>query len=282
MLTLENLFHFDVPWGINRFPDGQNQIWFDVKDVPDTLTSRGSLKVIRGECSLATPESVDILNQLAYISAQIGIQLSVHYMYGARCDKYEAGTREVPNVALAISNMLEMLDAYMVLDPHCIDYVTSTNTRYHMHSKVNVLDYAALIFADESAWIRWNNEPGRHWSSPTNFSGVFPQSTVAIVCEKERDQETGRITSYKVPNVPKGKCLVIDDICDGGSTFMLLGDAIPNELDLQVTHGIFSNNADTKLLKRYGKIFTTNSYPQDGRVLEGNVIIDNVWTIPGA
>ncbi len=278
MLTLEKLFHFDVPWGINRFPDGQNQIWFDLTHAEDV----SGLKRVRGECSLATPESVDILHQLLYFPAYVSIHLDVHYMYGARCDKYKAGTRAVPNVALAIANILDTLDDFTVLDPHCIDYVTSTNTRYHMHSKVNVLNYAALIFADESAWIRWNNEPGRNWLNPAKFSEVFPQSTVAIVCEKERDQETGRIIKYRVPDVPKGKCLVIDDICDGGSTFMLLGDAIDNELDLQVTHGIFSNNADTKLLKRYGQIFTTNSYPQDGRVLEGNVIIDNVWTIPGA
>lgn len=279
MIPLEKLFHFDVPWGINRFPDGQNQIWFNLENVG--RDGQYSTRCVHGECSLATPESVDILNQLLYLPADVEIHMDVHYMYGARCDKYQAGTRTVPNVALAVANILDTLDDFTVLDPHCIDYVASTNTQYHDHSKVNTHEYAALIFADESAWIRWNRDPRKNWDSPVAFSNCA-KGPIAIICEKERDQETGRITNYKVPDVPKGKCLVIDDICDGGSTFMMLGDAIENELDLKVTHGIFSNNADTKLLKRYGKIFTTNSYPQDGRVLEGNVIIDNVWTIPGA
>lgn len=63
--------------------------------------------------------------------------------------------------------------------------------------------------------------------------------------EKVRDQSTGRITSYEVVGNPKGKrVLIVDDICDGGATFITLAKALlgqgATEVHLFVSHGIFS------------------------------------------
>ncbi|AXH67879.1 ribose-phosphate pyrophosphokinase [Mycobacterium phage Bromden] len=90
-----------------------------------------------------------------------------------------------------------------------------------------------------------------------------------VVCDKERDFDTGRITKYRVPILStKGKYLVVDDICDGGGTFALLASEAliskPN-LDLWVTHGIFSGKA-TMLPSYYGRIMTTDSHPGHNRV----------------
>ncbi|ALY07395.1 phosphoribosyl pyrophosphate transferase [Mycobacterium phage MkaliMitinis3] len=90
-----------------------------------------------------------------------------------------------------------------------------------------------------------------------------------VVCDKERDFDTGRITKYRVPVLStKGKYLVVDDICDGGGTFTLLASEAliskPN-LDLWVTHGIFSGAA-TNLRNYYGRIMTTDSHPGHNRV----------------
>ncbi|QNO01098.1 hypothetical protein [Mycobacterium phage CELFI] len=90
-----------------------------------------------------------------------------------------------------------------------------------------------------------------------------------VVCDKERDFDTGRITKYKVPALStKGKYLVIDDICDGGGTFALLASEsliAKTNLDLWVTHGIFSGAA-TNLRNYYGRIMTTDSHPGHNRV----------------
>jgi ribose-phosphate pyrophosphokinase len=75
------------------------------------------------------------------------------------------------------------------------------------------------------------------------------------------------IVKTEVPDISKyvgKKFLIIDDICDGGRTFIELVKAIQEQLPdaecyLCVTHGIFS--AGLKELNKYFKgIFCTNSY----------------------
>ena len=59
------------------------------------------------------------------------------------------------------------------------------------------------------------------------------------------------------------RCLVIDDICVGGATFIQLGNLLKNggakEIALYVSHGIFSKGTD-KINLYYNKIYTTNSF----------------------
>lgn len=92
--------------------------------------------------------------------------------------------------------------------------------------------------------------------------------SAAVYCDKTRDVATGKITGMKVTStkavIPGKRLLVIDDICEGGGTFLGLADAIAAyenkdltayPLDLYVTHGIFSKNAIPKLLEKYSKIY---------------------------
>lgn len=78
--------------------------------------------------------------------------------------------------------------------------------------------------------------------------------------EKVRDPQTGRITETRVPDdIPAQPVLVVDDICDGGRTFLELAAALRDKtrqpLYLYVTHGIFSKGL-TELKARYTEIFT--------------------------
>jgi ribose-phosphate pyrophosphokinase len=86
---------------------------------------------------------------------------------------------------------------------------------------------------------------------------------------KKRDVATGKISGFGVEPLPPGigRVLVVDDICDGGGTFLGLKDQLGLvQADLFVTHGIFS--AGTAALRsRYGYILTTDSIigdPRDG------------------
>ena len=86
-----------------------------------------------------------------------------------------------------------------------------------------------------------------------------------IECSKSRDVSTGKLTGFKV-NVDdlEGKdCLIVDDICDGGGTFMGLAEELKaknaGKLYLAVSHGIFSKGVDD-LAKYFEKIFTTDSF----------------------
>jgi phosphoribosylpyrophosphate synthetase len=78
---------------------------------------------------------------------------------------------------------------------------------------------------------------------------------------KIRNQDTGHIEQYDLFGNCEGKrILIVDDICDGGATFVLLADQLyangAEEVNLFVTHGIFSKGL--KPLRNAGikRIFT--------------------------
>lgn len=91
-------------------------------------------------------------------------------------------------------------------------------------------------------------------------------------CSKVRDPETGKLLSFE-SNLPKehiGKpLLIVDDICDGGGTFLGLADALKKDgagdLYLYVTHGIFSAGF-MALWSKFQHIFTTNSFNTIGDI----------------
>jgi ribose-phosphate pyrophosphokinase len=85
-----------------------------------------------------------------------------------------------------------------------------------------------------------------------------------VECSKSRDVKTGKLTGFKVynDNLEGKDCLIVDDICDGGGTFIGLATELKNKnagkLYLAVSHGIFSKGFDS--LTCFDKIFTTNSF----------------------
>lgn len=84
----------------------------------------------------------------------------------------------------------------------------------------------------------------------------------AIQGRKERDQLTGQITKYELDDedVKDKRVLIVDDICDGGATFVLIADALYNsgaeEVNLFVSHGIFSKGLRPLLDAGIKRIFT--------------------------
>ena len=85
-----------------------------------------------------------------------------------------------------------------------------------------------------------------------------------VECSKSRDVKTGRLSGFKVYNddLQGVDCLIVDDICDGGGTFVGLAAELKNKnagkLYLAVSHGIF--NKGFEVLDCFEKIFTTNSF----------------------
>jgi ribose-phosphate pyrophosphokinase len=82
-----------------------------------------------------------------------------------------------------------------------------------------------------------------------------------IFAEKTRDVASGRLSNFDVKVEEGNHYIVVDDICDGGGTFLGLGLKIQEQgafADLFVTHGIFSKGTrELKLL--YKNIYTTNT-----------------------
>ena len=92
-------------------------------------------------------------------------------------------------------------------------------------------------------------------------------SATSFVCaDKVRDQLTGEITGMTMPKIDEyQRVLVMDDLCDGGRTFIEVAKLIekynPTELILYISHGIFSKGTKCLFDSGYDKVFT-----KDGEV----------------
>jgi ribose-phosphate pyrophosphokinase len=125
----------------------------------------------------------------------------------------------------------------------------------------NNVDY--VVFPDLGAASRYN-------------TGAL--NAAVIICDKVRDQATGNITGHQITSVQTPNrngvpynFLIIDDLCDGGATFIsvarMLNDEYQGgvgELNLFVTHGVFSRGRQHLLNNGITKVFTTNSLTKNG------------------
>lgn len=250
-------------WGINRFPDGQIQFWIS-KD-----HSKLDLDI-----AIKTSEHLDLLLQMEVVMRFQSVQ--VNYMYGARSDKLGTETTLVCPVAELTATVLEtcLTKNLQIVMPHCnIPGLTDCPEKviipinHYLESRISQKMYGAILFPDESAEERYRGY-------------IMSAGTPTYTCTKERDQTTGEITRYVVPTIPtKGPILVIDDLCDGGATFLKIADQLPeNPLELSIVHGVFSGEAIPRLSEKYKNIWVTNSF----RDFAGTGFhVKNVWRAGG-
>jgi ribose-phosphate pyrophosphokinase len=92
----------------------------------------------------------------------------------------------------------------------------------------------------------------------------FLSGAAVVECSKSRDVKTGKLSGFRVyaDDLNNEDCLIVDDICDGGGTFIGLAQELKNKnagkLYLAISHGIFSKGFD-ELGKYFDQIFTTDS-----------------------
>ena len=122
-------------------------------------------------------------------------------------------------------------------------------------------DYASIVAPDKGAKAKAKE--------------VADCYNTKLVCF-EKTREDGKVVYTQELNDSLGcTAVVVDDICDGGATFIALAQFIKvaqpdTTIDLYVTHGIFSKGVD-ELLKYYGTIYTSN--------LMNNEVADKVTVI---
>lgn len=189
------------------------------------------------------------------------------YLPGARMDRGE------PRGALLYANFLNdnLPDnaRIVILDPHSPVMPKMINA--------NVVEYPFERIIRRELGVRGDTKNSNYVGVIAPDKGAIDRATRAanvlhvpvFKAEKTRDFETGKLSGFTCEELPKeGKLLLVDDICDGGGTFVGLADTLLSEqginrdrLDLWVTHGIFSKGFDD-LLDRFGHIHTTDSYFQ--------------------
>jgi len=86
-----------------------------------------------------------------------------------------------------------------------------------------------------------------------------------VECGKSRDVKTGKLSGFKVymDDLQGKDLLIVDDICDGGGTFIGLAKELKRKnagkLYLAISHGIFSKGLD-ELYQHFDHIYTTDAF----------------------
>lgn len=186
------------------------------------------------------------------------ISLLIKYLPYARQDKQVSNDATFALRTFAF--LLNQLNFSNILieDPHstiAIDLIKNSKAVYPIEQLKTVMELT------NSDYVCYPDDGAR-----MKYSDIYPY--VYSFGEKVRDQLTGNIIEYRLYDSPLDKkILIVDDICDGGMTFKLLANELlmagAKEVNLFVTHGIFSKGIDTIKESGIKKIFT-----KDGEVEE--------------
>lgn len=215
--------------------------------------------------------SLDLLKLLTVVNAFnhmgcVGNVLYIPYFPGARQDRVaDLGDPLSVEVYADIINSLNFKQV-QIIDPHS-DVTPAVIKNCNILPVNSILEqivteggYNTILIPDAGAGKK-------------TFSYYFPLASTTILeanghklnfvqCLKKRDTVTGKLTGFRIiDEIPEdARCLIVDDICDGGGTFLGLAKELPpvEMLGLYVTHGIFSKGVDI-LLGEFDRLYTTNS-----------------------
>lgn len=267
-LNLVNLENSDIKYKISRFPDGQQSITLDMvdADLPNKITVSITSRLNSFKDLEIIISANQALREFSYVE---NVKLNVPYFLGARSDrKFEAGTSNYLKTVICPIINAQNFSRVTVLDPHS-DVLEACLNNYHKHNNHRLVkDALTKIDNKDGAQSRicLVSPDAGAYKKIFDVAKEFKIDNI-ITASKVRDIKTGKILRTDIPTLDQHndiKYVIIDDICDGGRTFIELAKAIKGsrptaKVYLIVTHGIFS--AGFKELSQYFEgIYTTNSY----------------------
>lgn len=267
-----------IPVEVMRFPSGEVAVKLKVEEgrqfrveklvsvmvqgyEPDTLFIVANIK-----------DALDELLREASLS-HVQIRLFLSFMPHARYDRHMV---DGDGFALRVfCDMLNLMyfDKILIVDPHS-DATTSLLRNASavtqdevMQSIINCfeVDCDVLVAPDAGAYKK--------------IFKLAQKLKKPVVClTKVRDLETGNIIGTAlIDTLPDAaRCLIVDDLCDGGRTFLGAAETLrehgATQVDLAVTHGIFSQGTLKLLTGGLDHIYTTDSFGEiDPRDVNENV-----------
>lgn len=149
------------------------------------------------------------------------------------------------------------------------DKIVSNETTFALHTFISMIElffYSISTLDAHSVSLDYKNiYPKKEIQFAVDSSGCnlvcFPDKGAQtrysetqanpLILDKVRDQSTGEITGLAIASGPSPKdhsILIVDDICDGGRTFIeaakLLYKEGAKEVNLYTTHGLYTKGLD--------------------------------------
>lgn len=252
----------DIAFKVNQFPDGQQSL-----DIIDVDKINGStVKIYTRIRSFRDLELIICANRILRNNGVRAVVLYVPFFLGARSDRKfkQGGVNYIKEVIAPIINS-QNFDIVLTLDPHSDVLEACLNNFEKISNSIIVKSALDDINKEDVILI---SPDGGALKKIYDIAEEFDIPNV-ITASKHRDIKTGKITSTEVPlsearYYKDSKFVIVDDICDGGRTFVELAKAIKVKVPdakiyLVVTHGLFTSGF-SELNEQFEKIYTTNSY----------------------
>lgn len=199
--------------------------------------------------------AVDALKRMGHNN----LELILPYFPGARQDRLM-----IPGESLTVKiyadlinklglNQITLFDPHSEVAPALLDNCKVINNHNFIGLIVQSLPEHLILVSPDAGAAKKIHKLARHL-----------KKYEVIECGKTRNVTTGALSGFKVPSkdLMGRPCLIVDDICDGGGTFMGLAEELKKsqagDLYLAVSHGIFSKGLE-KLSEQFENIFTTDS-----------------------
>jgi ribose-phosphate pyrophosphokinase len=261
----------DIIYKISRFPDGQQTL--DIAERATFFVHQKHEVPVKIITRLNSFSDLEILicavQAIRNVVTDQKIVLYVPYFLGSRSDRkfQEGGVNYLKQVICPIINSLNF-SRVVVLDPHsdvleaCLNNYEKADNHIlvkwaltDIDNKDGAQDRICLVSPDAGAYKKI-----------FDVAKKFGIEKI-ITANKVRDMKTGNILRTEIPVLDQHndiQYVIVDDICDGGRTFVELAKAIKDgrptaKIYLVITHGIFSAGY-AELGEYFEQIYTTNSY----------------------
>lgn len=242
------------------FPAGEVQVKLPMDHIKGAKLLRIDARISSSDdfMSLLLVASAIHHHHQRFFDIDLETHLVIHYLPYARQDRV-CSNGEAFSLDMVLDLLLRNFDIIEVTDIHNPKIIENDERIWH-NDVLGILlqnkkwfEGIDLLVAPDKGSI----------NKVTQISGAF--EIPMVHADKVRNPEDGKITSYELHGDVKGKnVLVIDDICDGGGTFIMLADELKKKeaksWNLYVTHGIFSRGLEPLYVAGYDKIYTTDSF----------------------
>lgn len=265
----------DIKFEKTKFPDGQQSI-----KITSGIGSEIAIKIYSRFTSFQDLELILCATAALKNLGMTDIFLYIPYFLGGRSDrKFEEGSiNYIKDIVAPIINA-QHYKGVLVLDPHsdvieaCIDRLEKIDNYSLVKAALTAIDNTnsarekMCIISPDAGALKKIYGVAKHFDIRD-----------VVTASKVRDLSTGKILHTEIPQIngsDEKNFVIIDDICDGGRTFIEVAKAIRekrpkamfnDKIYLIVTHGIFSAGL-LQLSNYFDNIYCTNSV-KDIRVEE--------------
>ena len=283
ILNLSEPSSYGIKFKVSKFPDGQQAVTILEEGIQKYESFRNLKDPIIIKSRLTSFRDLELVICANKALRELGVKdvkLEICYLLGARSDrKFETGSvNYVKEVIAPIINM-QNFSSVTVLDAHS-DVTEACLANYRKESNTGLVAFTLRDYFKDGVTnyskMRLISPDAGALKKVYDVAERIGYNEEIIIASKHRDVVSGKITHTEVPisvHDADKDFFILDDICDGGRTFIEIAKAIKTKqsisssvhpeqhgkIYLVVTHGIFS--AGLKPLNEYfDGIYTTNSY----------------------